>query len=58
MSIEKAVREALEREPRTGRFADQLNANRAFTVRMELAGVAPRKPEFTIPLMERISHCR
>lgn len=57
MPIDDAVKKAVRMEPRTGKFATQLKFNRDFQVRMEKAGVVTRKQAFTIPLMERISHC-
>lgn len=57
MPIEDAVKQVVKKEPRTGRFAIQLEANREFQKRMKKAGVVTRKQAFSIPLMERIAHC-
>jgi len=37
-----------------GNFEDQLKAYEKFRKRMEEAGVAPKKQDFSIPLIERI----
>lgn len=56
MPIDETVKKVVKKEPRTGRFATQLEANRKFQQRMAKAGVVTRKQAFSIPLMERIAH--
>lgn len=56
MSIDDAVRNALQRTTMGDDFSEQLERNRSFSDRMERAGVVTRKQEYSIPLMERIVH--
>lgn len=55
MSIEAAMKKALNVGGRDKSFSDQLERNRNFSDKMERAGVIKRKQEFSIPLMERIA---
>ncbi len=55
MKIDSAVKRALAIKGRGADFTSQLADNKRFQRRMEDAGVITRKPEFTIPLMERIA---
>lgn len=56
MSIDDAVKKALQATPRGEEFSEQLERNRHFSNRMERAGVVTKKQEYSIPLMERIAH--
>ncbi|WP_136440118.1 hypothetical protein [Pacificoceanicola onchidii] len=56
MSIVEKVEVALNNDERTRdvNFEEQLKAYEEFRKRMEAAGVAPNKQDFSIPLIERI----
>jgi len=54
MSTAEDVETALNHEKRKDNFEDQLKAYEKFRKRMEDAGVAPKKQDFSIPLIERI----
>ena len=56
MSIAEDVEIALSQEERRreDHFKEQLKAYEKFRRRMEEAGVAPKKQDFSIPLIERI----
>lgn len=56
MSIAENVAAALNQEERSRgeNFEEQLKAYEKFRKRMEEAGVAPKKQDFSIPLIERI----
>ncbi|WP_419738636.1 hypothetical protein [Ruegeria sp.] len=56
MSIAEDVATALSQEERSrgDDFEKQLEAYEKFRKRMEDAGVAPKKQDFSIPLIERI----
>ena len=54
MSIETAIKQALERDVHKVAFRVQIEENKKFSKRMENAGVTTRKQSFSIPLMERI----
>ena len=55
MAIERAIEKVLKKLPeKSETFKQQLERYDAFRKELDRAGVAPKKQEFTIPLIERI----